>query len=447
MTQVFPSTSHRLLARLAAAQSSSRLPSITAALWRDGSVVWRGVRGSHSGVADVDPFAVQYRIGSITKTLTAILILRLVRSGQLSLNSPASDVLGNVGYADRTVRSLLAHDSGMQSEPVGSWWERSSGVSWSSLAAANDGSGAVYPPGQQFHYSNHGYALLGEIAARLNDAPWWDCVSTQILTPLGLSSFSYLPSSLGAQGYSVDPYTRVLVEEPATDTGAMAPAGQVWASIEDLASYAGFLASGDDSVLSRADLLEATHPQAASRHASLGSAHGLGFQLVTGGSGYLYGHTGSMPGFLAACFADPQRRTGVAVLTNATAGLSPGGLAVDLLGLLEECEPTVAPEWTPSVSVPSAFADALGVWHWGNTPFAFALDGDELVASSNGAESYRFGIQDGAVVGLSGYHAGERLNVVRRPDGSISHLDIATFIYTRTPYDPNAPIPGGPPAS
>ena len=40
-------------------------------------------------------------------------------------------------------------------------------------------------------------------------------------------------------------------------------------------------------------------------------------------------------------------------------------------------------------------------------------------------------------------HAGEQMHVVRRPDGSVRYLDVATFIYTRTPYDPDAPIPGG----
>jgi hypothetical protein len=58
---------------------------------------------------------------------------------------------------------------------------------------------------------------------------------------------------------------------------------------------------------------------------------------------------------------------------------------------------------------------------------------------------YRFAVVDGRVVGTSGYHAGETLHVVRRPDGSVGHLDVATFIFTRTPYDPEAPVPGGHP--
>ena len=46
-------------------------------------------------------------------------------------------------------------------------------------------------------------------------------------------------------------------------------------------------------------------------------------------------------------------------------------------------------------------------------------------------------------MGLDGYYTGEPLRVVRRGDGSVSHLDLATFRFTRTPYDPEADVPGG----
>ena len=42
-----------------------------------------------------------------------------------------------------------------------------------------------------------------------------------------------------------------------------------------------------------------------------------------------------------------------------------------------------------------------------------------------------------------GYYTGETLRVLRRDDGSVSHLDLATFRFTRTPYDPEADVPGG----
>jgi D-alanyl-D-alanine carboxypeptidase len=73
------------------------------------------------------------------------------------------------------------------------------------------------------------------------------------------------------------------------------------------------------------------------------------------------------------------------------------------------------------------------------------MESTELVARRNGLEAYRFAVRDGRVVGRSGYHAGEELHVVRRIDGSVGHLEVATFVYTKEPYDPEAPIPGGAP--
>ncbi|CAM5306156.1 serine hydrolase [Streptomyces narbonensis] len=52
-------------------------------------------------------------------------------------------------------------------------------------------------------------------------------------------------------------------------------------------------------------------------------------------------------------------------------------------------------------------------------------------------------LPEGGWVGLNGYYAGETLRVVRRPDGSVSHLDLASFVFTREPYEPGDAVPGG----
>ena len=73
-------------------------------------------------------------------------------------------------------------------------------------------------------------------------------------------------------------------------------------------------------------------------------------------------------------------------------------------------------------------------------------DGVEMRAMARGnVVTDRFELVEGTLVGVLGYHRGERLDVVRRPDGSVSHLECATFVYTRTPYDPEVEIPGGHP--
>ena len=150
--------------RLDALQASGRLPSVVAGVLQDGELAWTGSVG-----ASVDT---QYRVGSITKTMTAVAVLQLRDAGLLSLDDAIGRHLPESGYADASVRALLSHTSGMQSEPVGSWWERSPGVDVATLVRANDGSGAVAGAGEWFHYSNLGYALLGEAVARIHGTSW-----------------------------------------------------------------------------------------------------------------------------------------------------------------------------------------------------------------------------------------------------------------------------------
>ncbi len=432
MTTVQATTARALTTRLAAAQRDGRLPSLVAGVSREGERVWSGTRGDHTGGAAAG-LDLQYRMGSITKTFTAVLVLRLVRDGRLDLDAPVGRLLGDVGYADRTARSLLAHSSGMQSEPVGPWWERSPGVSWEELVAANDGTRSALPALQQFHYSNLGYALLGRMVETQLGQPWWDAVRERILTPLGMHRTSYLPQQPAAEGYSVHPYAGTLHPEPATDTGAMAPAGQLWSTVDDLLIYAGFLIEGHPDVLPVEDLLSASHPQSGDQRHAFAMSQGLGFMLLPGGSGLLVGHGGSMPGFLAGLLIDRDRCAAGVVLANGTTGVPMLSLARDLLEVLEEHEPRIGPPWTPTEQVPTEVEEVLGVWHWGNTPFEFGLEEGRVVARRQGQEQYAFTVRDGAVIGTSGYHAGERLWVRRAADGTVSHLEIATFVFTREP--------------
>lgn len=434
-------TDRRLRWLVATAQAEGQVPSVVAGVVRDGELVWSAGVGAVPG----EVHDTQYKIGSITKTFTAVLVLQLADEGRLSLDAPASEVLGGVGYADRTIRQLLAHSGGLQAEPAGDWWERSEGGSFDELAAANDGSAAAFETGRQFHYSNLGYGLLGEVIARLRGQSWWEAVSERILVPLGMTRTAYQASGAHAQGWSVHPYTQTLIAEPLPDTGAMAPAGQVWSTVADLGTYCAFLLDGHADVLSRDTLALAFTPQSGDEHSGLAYAHGLGFQIFRGGSGTLVGHSGSMPGFHAICLVDRSRRTGVVGLANAMTGIPVTTFGASLLDELEKWEPALPPVWVPNEVVPAELKDVLGVWHWGPTPFVLACEGGDLVARRRGVENWRFAVQDSRIVGTRGYHAGEELRVVHRGDGTVSHLDVGTFILTREPYQAGAPIPGGRP--
>lgn len=406
-------------------QAERRLPSLVAGVLRGSELVWWGTAGAPS-----DP-ETQFRIGSITKTVTALLVMQCRDDGLLDLDDPIGTVLPESGYARSTVRSLLAHVSGMQSEPVGPWWERTPGVTVQQLIEANDGSGAVFAPGAHYHYSNLGYALLGEVASRLRGEDWDALVRQRVLLPLGMTSTSRAPREPHARGFSVHHLAGTLTEEPLHDTGAMAPAGQLWSTLSDLARFAAFLGAGNPEVLADDSLAEMRQPVAPALE------YGLGLRLVPYADGVLSGHTGSMPGFQAAAFADPLNRVGVVALTNGTTGFSGPELALALL-----TGPTPAPmsAWVPTAAVPVWAQELLGYWHWGNSAFEVRWNGGclEWRDLARCALAEQFGLSGDRIVGLAGYHHGETLHVVRRRDGSVDHLECATFVYTREPY-PNGP--------
>jgi CubicO group peptidase (beta-lactamase class C family) len=317
-------TAAALLAEVAAAQSETRLPSMTAAVVRDGGPVWSAARGRFADrdgrPTDTDT---QYRIGSITKTFTAVLVMQCRDDGLLALSDPIGKHLPGSSYGDLTVRHLLAHSGGMNAEPAGDWWERHPGVLFEQLAAGMDESVAAGPPDQRHHYSNLGYALLGELTARLRGASWSDLVQRRILAPLELRRTSYLPRPPAAQGFSVHPWTGRLDDEPAYDAGAMAPAGQLWSTVEDLARYATFWIDPVAEVLRRDTVEEMAAPQASDPGESLTASYGLGLRLHADDPGLFVGHTGSMPGFLAGLFVDRARRTGAVTLANGTSAGAP----------------------------------------------------------------------------------------------------------------------------
>ena len=100
----------------------------------------------------------------------------------------------------------------------------------------------------------------------------------------------------------------------------------------------------------------------------------------------------------------------------------------------------------PTVPEPGSPADDLaGSWYWGNVPAELVptMRGATIVFGENQTQVER--IDDDVYRAVNGYWAGETLHVHRDPDGRPRHLEVVTFVLTRTPYDPKAPIPGAMP--
>ncbi|BCJ35807.1 serine hydrolase [Actinocatenispora thailandica] len=434
---LLPDTVARLDAAVAAAQATGRVPSLIAGVVRAGTLVH--VAGA--GEVPTPTADLQYRIGSISKTLTAALVLRLRDAGALALDDPLAAHLPGTPVGAVTVRQLLGHVSGLQREPDGDWWERSAGGDVEALLAGLDAGKLAGPPFAGYHYSNLAYGLLGALLTRAAGQPWWQLVRDQLLAPLGMTRTSYQPTEPFARGYVVHPWLGTLREEPRHDAGAMAPAGQLWSTVGDLTRWAAFLAdpatAGGETVLAATTVDEMAVPVAISDLESWTAGHGLGVELWRRGERVYLGHTGSMPGYLAVLVVHRRSRTGVVAFANAYTmlGSGIGGFGIDLLTTVLDNEPEPVSPWRPGEPAPAEVAPLTGRWWWMGREYEAGWTDGALVlraVTMPGGTPWRFTPEAPDVWRChTGMNTGEILTVRRGPDGAVSALDIATFVFRR----------------
>ncbi|MFF1506966.1 serine hydrolase domain-containing protein [Streptomyces sp. NPDC058326] len=444
---LLPGTERALLHRLAVAQSEGRAPSFVGAVVRDGALVWSGSRSCVDGHApDADT---QFRIGSLTKVFTAVLVMRLRDEGLLSLDDPLERHLKGTGVGEVTVAQLLTHSGGLAAETPGQWWERSSATLRPELSDVLGEQPLLQTPGRRHHYSNPGYTLLGSLVESVRGVSWEEALRREILEPLGMGRTTVDPVAPHAGGWAVHPWADVMLPEPSESLGLMAPAGQLWSTAADLARFAAFLAAGDERVLAASSVEEMRVPASPAGEGEWEGGYGLGLQLLRKDGRTLIGHTGSLPGFVATLWVSVEEGLAAIALANATSGPPAALVAADLVRIVAEAEPRFPEPWRPlpESEVDEELLALTGPWYWGTYAYGLRLGperGVVLEPLRGAGRRARFrALPEGGWVGLNGYYAGETLRAVRRADGSVSHLDLGSFVFTREPYAPEDAVPGG----
>jgi CubicO group peptidase (beta-lactamase class C family) len=416
-------------------QSRGRMPSLTLGVLRGGRL-WHV---STAGDMPRPTPDTQYRIGSITKTFTAVLLMLLRDEGRIDLDDPLRRHLPGTPLGHATLRQLLGHVSGLRREPSGRWWERAPGVCLDALIAGMDEEFVLHPPYRSPHYSNLAYALLGAVAARVTDKPWLDLVRERLLEPLGMHRTSYQCEDPFAPGYVVHPWLDALREEPRHDSGAMAPAGQLWSTVSDLARWAAFLLNPAPEVIDPDTVREMTVPVSVTDPESWSDGYGLGLQLFRRGERVYVGHGGSMPGYLALLMVHRRSATGTVAFCNSyNPRASLAELCTNVMERIAVAEPAASP-WRPATP-PADVAPLCGRWWFMGQEYEAGYDtrtGQLVVRflASDTVTPWRFvphGTDRWQCV--SEGNDGERLTVRRAADGTVSTLDIATYEFTRGPW-------------
>lgn len=441
---MLPETARRLDRKATIQQAKGRIPSLVTGVVRDSALVWSASRGTFPD--GVDGLDLQYRIGSITKTFIAVAVMRLRDAGRLDLNDPIDTHVPGTPFGTATVAQLLSHTGGVSAELPGSWWERSKGLDTAQLHTAWEHGAVVDRPGNAFHYSNLGFAVLGELVSRAAGRDWDAVVTDDILTPLGMTRTSALPQPLHAKGWAVHPHADVLLPEAVQDTAAMGPAGQLWSTVPDLARWAAFLMGDTGGVLSADTVAEMCEPLALYNGPAWTAAHGLGVTVWNLKGRRLVGHGGSMPGFQAGLMVERDTSTATVEVLNCTTPTKVDGVE-DAFDIMAECQPRLPRPWVADASVPAELLELTGSWFWGTSQGTLRLESQgwlKLDAVSGMVSTSRFRPNgDGSWTGLDSYYRNEILRVVRDDSGAVTHLDVGTFVFTRRPYEPGGVIPGG----
>ena len=298
-----------------------------------------------------------YRIGSTTKTFTALSILQLRDAGRLRLDDPlrlhvpATQIrLVDPDVADVTIRELLTHSAGLQREVPGMVWEPGGFPTRESLKEPLD---QTFASSTRWKYSNLGYALLGEVVASASGVPWHQYVQEHILDPLGMVNTRPIPrlDEPGlAKGYLRSSPVSEYAPKVYGDFGALRAAGGMASTVEDLARYLRFHLGIDtnESVLSARTLREMHRPHWLLDDWQTAFGFGVGLRRFEGRLRVWFG--GGVPGYRSQWEFIPSLRLGVSVLTNSEDG-DPNGYSDYAIELLA---PIVAKELAAPDPVPPA---------------------------------------------------------------------------------------------
>lgn len=257
-----------------------------------------------------------FRIASVSKTMTAVAIMQLVEDNLIDLDDAANQHLESIRITsddrDVTIRQLLTHTSGIIDT-----WGIGGATGDQPLPTINTfyANGIVArSPGSKREYSNHGYAILGQLIEDVTRTPFAARMRTHVLDPLDMrhSDFELSPRiQTLATGYESDLGSPTQVEWL---HNVIAPAGGLSSTPRDMLRYADWLTSDSRAVLDAETRHTMFTPHAVEQTAG---RQGLGFNLREIRPGLTAAwHNGLWNGFTNSMWIVPERRLSVLALAN-----------------------------------------------------------------------------------------------------------------------------------
>ncbi len=345
-------------------------PSLAFGIIAYGELVHSGVFGEANRETKSAPTTkTLYRIASMSKSFTAMAILKLRDEGKLSLQDPAHQYvkeLRTINYLTSdappvTIQHLLTMSAGLPEDNP--WGDRQlDATDQELLGFINKGISFSNAPGLSYEYSNLGFALLGNIITQVSGQPYQQYITENILVPLGMNDskweYTEIPEDQLALGYHwVNDQWEL---EPILRDGAYGAMGGLFCSIEDFSKYVAFHLSAwpprndpDDGPVKRSTLREmhqvwriSDYSPATNRFGpfDFGYSYGLGWRKDARGIVRI-SHSGGLPGYGSEWRIFPDYGIGVVSFSNRRYGApsNANDKVMDTLLAIANLKPRILP--------------------------------------------------------------------------------------------------------
>ena len=251
----------------------------------------------------------KYRIGSISKTFTATIIMQLVAKNKLSLSSKLSEYYPEIENSDGiSIEYLLKHRSGIfnftNAEDYTSWMEQP--ISKEELITKITANGSSFEPNSKAEYSNSNYVLLSFIAEKITSTDYSELIQSKICEPCALKNTNY-GSFISVKNNEALSYNRLTGWELATETDMSVPvgAGAIISTPTDLNLFLHCLFT--NKVINQTGL---------DKMIEIEDGYGIGMFKVPFYDKFAFGHTGGIDGFQSNAFYFPNEKVSVSYLSN-----------------------------------------------------------------------------------------------------------------------------------
>jgi CubicO group peptidase (beta-lactamase class C family) len=294
-----------------------------------------------------------FRIGSVTKTFTAIAVMQLSEQGSIDLDAPANDYLrayklvaAKATHRPATVRHLLTYTAGLPQAVYLSRTFRPTlgemvefGQRVPTLAEFYRGElHLVVEPGAMHIYSNHSYATLGQIVEDVSGEPLDRYFRGHIFEPLGMEQTDLLRSERVRGRLATEYALRSHGPRPLRDCDLItAGGGGIYSTTRDMARYVATLLGGganERGLVLKPETLAAMFAPQYQPDPRL-SGVGLAFYRRDVGGHLIVEKDGLVRGFASQMFVAPHDGVGVVAFTNG-ARAAHGWLGPEVLGILRQ---------------------------------------------------------------------------------------------------------------